>query len=74
MVLSEAKHRQRLQVTNRSGSASVFLGGADVTTTNGYELANGATIQFDLDTSEAVYAVAAGSNTRVDVITNKRLQ
>lgn len=54
-------------VRNRSG-VSVFLGGSAVTTSAGYELADGEAVTLRMPTATGgLYAVAAsGSNNRVD--------
>lgn len=50
-------------VTN-TGAGTVHLGGPDVTTTDGFPLAAGATVSFDRITRESIpHAVAAASST-----------
>lgn len=51
-----------------SGAAqSVFIGGPDVTTANGFELAAGASIEIDL-ASDAVYGIVAATTESVRVL------
>lgn len=57
---------QRLLVTNRGGAA-VFLGPASVTTTDGFELAVGQTLELFLEPDEDLFVVAAAAQ-RVDVL------
>lgn len=59
-VDSDGNHAQSVLMTN-VGAAAVFLGGAGVTTTNGYSLAAGASLSVDLTGDEKMFAVAAVS-------------
>jgi len=52
------------------GSATVFLGGADVTTSNGYELAAAGTYTFvPEEPGEALYGIVATATVVVEVLT-----
>jgi heptaprenylglyceryl phosphate synthase len=53
---------------HNKGTASIFLGGSDVTTANGYEVAVGEAVSFVLTGSDSLYAVAASGTQRVDVL------
>lgn len=48
-------------VLKNAGAASVFIGGSTVATTDGFELAAGATLTLDAsqDSSDDVYAIVA---------------
>ena len=49
----------RLIIHNNDNTDSVFLGGPDVTTTNGLKLDKGQFIQLEMNPLESVYAVSA---------------
>lgn len=51
-----------------SGSAIVNVGGSDVTTANGYEIAIGAIESFNLDAGETLYGVVAAATQVVEVL------
>lgn len=55
---------ERFLLKNRTGTGSVFLGGADVTTATGFEWEplDGA-LEIELEPSEVLYAVAASAQT-----------
>lgn len=66
---SVGRSGQTVSVQNPSGGATVYLGGAGVTTTSyGYALAAGSDFSIELDFSEALYAVVASSTQTVNVI------
>jgi hypothetical protein len=48
----------RLIVHNNDNTDAVFLGGSDVTTTNGLKLDKGQFIQLEMNPLESVYAVS----------------
>jgi hypothetical protein len=52
-------------VIKTTGATSVFLGGDNVTTSNGFELASGATLVLPnaQDAGDDIYAVAVASST-----------
>jgi hypothetical protein len=50
-----------------AAAQSVFIGGPDVTTANGFELAAGASIEIDL-ASDAVYGIVAATTESVRVL------
>ena len=54
-------------VRNR-GSASVFIGAINVTTTTGYELSTGEAVTADLRPGDALYAIAASGTQTVHVL------
>lgn len=54
-------------LTNR-GTVPVFVGGSDVTTSNGFELEPGGVVSALLVGGESLYGVTAASSARVDVL------
>lgn len=58
---------QSLAIRNK-GTASVYLGGAGVTTGNGFELAAGESLSVDLAEGERLYAIAASGTVPVHVL------
>lgn len=57
-----------LLVRNAHASASVDLGGEDVATGEGFELAASESTAVDLDARESLYAVAASGTVTVHVL------
>lgn len=51
-----------------TGGATVYLGGSDVDTTNGYPIAGGETMAVDLEPREAAYLVVAAGSQAVNVL------
>lgn len=58
-------------IKNR-GTASVYLGGATVATTTGYELAVGETVSIALGGNEAVYGIVDTGTVLVHKLENRR--
>lgn len=54
---------QSVTLTNPPGGATVYIGGQDVTTTDGFPLPSGGSIALELDAAEVAYAVTAGTQT-----------
>lgn len=55
--------------TNRDGTNSVDVGGADVTAGGGMELPPGESVSVDVSGNEVMYAIAAATvSARVDVL------
>ena len=50
-----------LQLHNNDNSDAIFVGGSDVTTTNGYQLNKLESIRFDLNPLDTLYAVSTKS-------------
>jgi len=60
---------QTVLVQNPAGGATVYLGGAGVTTASyGYSLDGGVAFAIDLQDAEALYGVVASSTQNVSVI------
>ena len=51
-----------LTVHNNDNTKVMYLGGANVSTTNGLQLLKGETLQFTLNPGEALYAISADGN------------
>lgn len=56
-----------LVMTNR-GAVAMFLGGATVTVTTGYELPSGQGLTFQLDEGEALYGIVAAGTAEAHVL------
>lgn len=57
-------------VNNPSGGTTVYLGGADVSTSNGITLAAGANLPLTLGYADDLWVVAAGSTT-IELLVNQ---
>lgn len=64
---ANAENRRSILIQNQ-GPLSVYIGGAGVTTANGYELALKAGIEFALSENQTLYAVAANGTQNVRVL------
>jgi hypothetical protein len=63
------KDGQTVSVQNPTGGATVYLGGAGVTTTSyGFELVAGTTFSVEMQNGEKLYGVVASSTQTVNVI------
>lgn len=51
-----------------SGGVTVYVGGSDVTTGNGYPLAGGAAMSIDLRQGERLYGIVASGTQSVNVL------
>lgn len=56
------------EVLLHSTSGKVYIGGADVTTSNGYELDNGDKVQMTIHANENIYAVCASGTVGLSVM------
>lgn len=54
---------------HNGGGAKVYLGGADVSTTNGFHLGNGESQDLFVPTNEKLYGIVASSTNTVNVLT-----
>ena len=52
-----------------SSSGSLYVGGSDVTASNGLHLSNGSTIELFVPTNETVYAITSASSHTMRVLT-----
>jgi hypothetical protein len=60
--------RRRMYVKNNSGTTDVYIGGADVTTTNGYQLADGQEVVLEVTDDLIVYVISATAGRDVRVL------
>jgi hypothetical protein len=60
-------NRRSILIQNQ-GPLSVYIGGATVTTANGYELALKAGVEFAMGESQTLYAIAASGTQNVRVL------
>ena len=68
-LIVPADDRQREIYIHNSGGAKIYLGGSDVTTTNGFHLANTESLTMFVPSKETVYAVVANGSNVVNVLT-----
>jgi hypothetical protein len=54
---------------HNGGGAKVYIGGADVSTANGFHLGNGESQDIFVPTNEKLYGVVASSTNTVNVLT-----
>ncbi len=59
---------QRLNVTNTDAAETVYLGGAAVTSGNGYLLTFGKSVVVELEAGEVLYAVSTAATALVSVL------
>ena len=57
-----------IMVKNPSGGVTIYVGGPDVDTTDGFPVAAGETFSRDMKSRESVYAVVAASTHDVNVL------
>ena len=63
LVLSKDAGGVSANVRNPTGSAvTVYLGGSDVSSANGYALAAGEAVSIELGPAEELYAICGGSD------------
>ena len=74
-VLSTAagdREGHRVLILNPSGGVTVYVGGADVSTANGYPVASGGTLSLALEVGEIVYGIVATGTQAVNVLRSGR--
>lgn len=59
---------QSVLVSVPSGGSTVYIGGPDVDTTDGFPVPAGASVSIDLSVKDDVYAVVASSTQDVNVL------
>lgn len=52
-----------------SGTGSVYIGGADVTSSTGIHLSNGTTIEITMPINETIYGITSSSTQTMRVLT-----
>ena len=67
-VVVSADNKNRDVYIHNSGGSKIYLGGSDVTTTNGYHLANTESAAFFLPLGETIYGVVAAGTNVVNVL------
>ena len=68
VIVPETRFDQTALIHNLAGGA-LYLGGPDVTTSNGYKLDNGDKLTVPVGDHEALYAIGASGTTTVAVLT-----
>lgn len=61
MIVTAAPSGQRVTVHNNDSAQQVYIGGADVTTSNGLHVDGKEQKEVTLNPGETLYAIAAGS-------------
>lgn len=64
-----ADNKNRTVYVHNSGGAKIYLGGSDVTTANGYHLANAESAEFFVPVNETLYGVVASGTNVINVLT-----
>ena len=64
---SDDKHR--VVYIHNGGGSKIYIGGSDVSTTNGFHLANNENVTIEVPTRETLHAVVASSTNVVNVLT-----
>lgn len=67
-LLIAADNKERVCYLH-SGTGSVYIGGADVTTSTGIHLPNGTTIQLNVPFNETIYGVVSSGTQTMRVLT-----
>ena len=68
-LIVPADNIPRTVYIHNGGGAKVYLGGADVSTGNGFHLGNGESQDFFVPTNEKLYSIVASSTNTVNVLT-----
>jgi len=68
-LIVPADNIPRTVYIHNGGGAKVYLGGADVSTANGFHLGNGESQDVFVPTNEKLYSVVASSTNTVNVLT-----
>jgi hypothetical protein len=67
-LIVPADNIPRTVYIHNGGGAKVYLGGADVSTANGFHLGNGESQDIFIPTNEKLYSVVASSTNTVNVL------
>ena len=70
IIAPAANSYQNIYLHNLGGGA-IFIGGSDVTTSNGYKLDNGEKLSLIIGDREALYAIASSGTHNVGVLAQK---
>jgi hypothetical protein len=68
-LIVPADNIPRTVYIHNGGGAKVYLGGADVSTANGFHLGNGESQDVFVPTNEKLYGIVASSTNTVNVLT-----
>jgi len=68
-LILPADNIPRTVYIHNGGGAKIYLGGADVSTANGFHLGNGESQDIFVPTNEKLYGVVASSTNTVNVLT-----
>lgn len=68
-LIVPADNIPRTVYIHNGGGAKVYLGGADVSTSNGFHLGNGESQDLFVPTNEKLYGIVASSTNTVNVLT-----
>jgi hypothetical protein len=68
-LILPADNIPRTVYIHNGGGAKVYLGGADVSTANGFHLGNGESQDIFVPTNEKLYSIVASSTNTVNVLT-----
>jgi hypothetical protein len=68
-LIVPADNIPRTVYIHNGGGAKVYLGGADVSTANGFHLGNGESQDVFVPTNEKLYGIVASSTHTVNVLT-----
>ena len=69
VVIVPAVNFDQTAILHNLGGGAIYLGGPDVTTSNGYQLDNGDKLTVPVGDYEALYAVAMSGTTTVGLLT-----
>lgn len=68
-LICPADDKHRVVYIHNASGAKVYIGGSDVSTTNGFHLANSESVTIEVPTSETVYAIVATGSQAISVLT-----
>ena len=66
-IVSSENYTQRVLIHNDHGN-KVYLGGSDVSSTNGFHLANAADVEVEIPQDNELYAISASGSGDVHVL------
>lgn len=69
VVIVSADDLNREVYLHNAGGGKVYLGGSDVTSTNGFHLANAESMTMKIPVQEKLYAISASGTNAVIVLT-----
>lgn len=68
-LIVAADDKNRHVYVHNGGGSKIYIGGSDVTTTNGYHIANNESADLFVPTNETLYAVVASGTNAINVLT-----